>query len=134
MIYLLDTNVCIALLRGKDPLLLQRAKARKPADVALCSVVLAELYYGAALSNQPNIQNARIQAFIQPYRSLPFDDAAAELFGDIRAQLEKLGTPIGPYDMMIAAIGRANRLTVVMHNTSESTRVPGLSLEDWQIP
>ena len=134
MIYLLDTNVCITLLRGKDPVLLQRINARKPADIALCSVVIGELFYGAALSNQPALEQAKVDAFARLYVCLSFDDAAAKAFGGLRAHLKKLGTPIGPYDLMIAASALASNLTLVTHNVVEFSRVPGLMYEDWQIP
>jgi tRNA(fMet)-specific endonuclease VapC len=134
MIYLLDTNVCITYLRGKDALLKQRVNAQSPANVGLCSIVLGELYYGAALTNQPARNKAGVQSFVQQFRSLPFDDSAAECFGDLRAHLAKLGTPIGPYDLMLAAVALSNRLTLVTHNTKEFGRVPGLPLDDWQTP
>lgn len=134
MIYLLDANVCITLLRGTDPLLLQRINAKLPGDIALSSIVLAELSYGAALSKQPVLEQANVDAFARPYVCLPFDEAAAKVTGNLRAQLRKLGTPIGPYDLMIAAIALVNNLTLITHNTSEFSRVPGLPLEDWQTP
>jgi tRNA(fMet)-specific endonuclease VapC len=96
--------------------------------------VLAELLYGA-LHSGPIHQAANL-ALIGNLRnqfiSLPFDDRAAEEYGTIRAHLASLGTPIGPNDMLIAAIALANKLTLVTHNTTEFSRVPGLALEDWQ--
>ena len=74
------------------------------------------------------------QAFAQPYRSLPFDDAAAFEFGNLYAHLKTLGTLIGPWDLMIASIALANKLILVTHNTREFSRGPGLTLEDWQTP
>ena len=74
-----------------------------------------------------------MRQFFANLPSLPFDDDAAEHFGDIRATLARQGKPIGPYDLQIAAIARAHGLIVVTHNTREFTRVPGLMLEDWQI-
>jgi tRNA(fMet)-specific endonuclease VapC len=132
MMYLLDTNVCITLIRGKSSLLLQRINAKMPADIALCSVVIAELSYGAALSKQPSTEYAKIQVFIQPYLSLSFADDAAERFGTLRAHLDKLGMPIGPYDLMIAAIALANGLILVTNNVKKFSRVPTLVIEDWQ--
>jgi tRNA(fMet)-specific endonuclease VapC len=134
MRFLLDTNVCILLLRGKDALLTQRLHSHQPADVALCSVVIAELYYGAFLSNQPSVHQTDVYNFVQPYRSFGFDDKSAKEFGSLRAHLKRLGTPIGPYDLMIAAIAMTNGLTIVTHNTAEFSRVPGLAIDDWQIP
>ena len=134
MIYLVDTNVCVNLLRNKDPLLTRRFHAHKPADIVLCSVVISELYYGAALSQQPHPHQAKIRVFAQPYSSLPFDDVAGKIYGELRADLKKRGTPIGVYDLMISSIALASSLIVVTHNTKEFGRVPGLTLEDWQTP
>ena len=75
-----------------------------------------------------------MDAFVQPDVSLPFDDAAAEEFARVRFLLESLGTPIGPYDMQIAAIALANQLTLVTHNVGEISRVPRLTVEDWEVP
>lgn len=134
MKYLLDTNVCITYMRGKDALLLQRFGQYPPADLALCAVVVAELRYGAESSANPPKEHAKVDAFAAPYVSLPFDDVAARLYGEIRHALASVGKQIGPYDMMIAAIALAHDLILVAHNTSEFGRVTGLKLEDWQIP
>ncbi|MBI3822512.1 MAG: type II toxin-antitoxin system VapC family toxin [Planctomycetes bacterium] len=134
MTYLLDTNVCVTYLRGKDVALMQKIQSHKVGDIALCSVVLGELWFGAAKSNQPQTHQAEIMAFVQPYSSLPFDDAAAIEFGNLYAHLKALGQPIGPFDLMIAATALANKLVLVTHNTKEFSRVPGLTLEDWQTP
>lgn len=134
MTYLLDTNAWIAYLRQNNPRLVQRFLQVNPVEIALCSVVLAELFYGAhhgAVSKQA-ANLALIARLQQQFASLPFDDSAAAECGQIRAKLAALGTPIGPSDLMIAAIARANGLTLVTHNTSEFSRVPGLRLEDWQ--
>jgi tRNA(fMet)-specific endonuclease VapC len=100
----------------------------------LCSVIKAELYLGVLRSAKPQANRSKVDAFLQPYTSLAFDDTAAEIHADIRHQLETAGTPIGPYDLEIAAIALANSLTLVTHNTAEFSRVPGLMLEDWEIP
>jgi tRNA(fMet)-specific endonuclease VapC len=134
MTYLLDTNVVVTYLRGKDPLVKQRVDAQSPSDLRVCSVVLGELYYGAALSHQPGANATKVRNFTQALVSLPYDDRSSEEFGNLRAFLEKLGTPIGPYDLMIAAIALTNNVTLVTHNTAEFSRVPGLPLEDWQTP
>jgi tRNA(fMet)-specific endonuclease VapC len=99
--------------------------------VALCSVVKAELYYGAYKSQQRTQTLARLERFIRNFHSYTFDDAAADVYGRIRADLAAQGTPIGPNDLMIAATALANNLIVVTHNTREFARVAGLSLEDW---
>lgn len=100
----------------------------------LCSVVLAELYYGAMHSGPLHqMANFALLAKLrQQFVSLPFDDRAAEGYGKVRAYLATVGTPIGPNDLMIAAIALAHGMTLVTHNTVEFSRVPGLKLEDWQ--
>lgn len=132
--HLLDTNVCIQYIRGKNALIRQRMAAHRADEICLCSVVLAELYVGALGSANPAKNRSDVDQFTAPFASLPFDDAAAEHFSQLRAYLEKLGTPIGPYDMQIAAIVLAHGLTLVTHNTGEFGRVPGLAIEDWETP
>jgi tRNA(fMet)-specific endonuclease VapC len=135
VIYLLDTNAWIAYLRQANAALIQKVQQANPADIRLCSVVLAELFYGAFRS-APTMQGhnlALLQRLCQQFTSLPFDDRAAEHYGLVRADLAAKGTPIGPNDLLIAAIALANGLTLVTHNTIEFSRVSGLTLEDWQI-
>jgi tRNA(fMet)-specific endonuclease VapC len=132
--FLLDTNTCIAYLRNRDPLVVQRMQARRPDEIRLCSVVQAELYYGAYHSPRPAANLALLAQFLPPLLSLPFDDVAAEIYGRVRADLAARGTPIGPNDLMIAAIALANHCTLVTHNTAEFSRVAGLPLDDWHIP
>jgi len=133
--YLLDTNTCVVFLRrGGSSTLAARLAAVTPGSVALCSVVVAELLYGAERSAQAVKTLAEVRNFCRPFASLAFDDLAAERYAVIRAHLARLGTPIGPNDLMIAAIALANGLTLVTHNTAEFSRVPGLALEDWQNP
>jgi tRNA(fMet)-specific endonuclease VapC len=133
--YLLDSNACVQCLRRRgNPLVPRRLAAHPPADIVLCSVVLGELRYGAERSAAPAREQALIDAFIAPYISLPFDDTAARIYAEIRAILAVSGIPIGPYDLQIAAIALANNLILVTHNTKEFSRVPGLNLEDWEIP
>ena len=134
MTYLLDTNVCVQYLRGRNPRVRQRLSGTPPHDIAMCSVVMAELYYGALGSDKPAENRVKVDVFVQPYVSLPFDNAAADIHAQIRRRLEALGAPIGPYDFQIAAITLAHNLTLVTHNTAEFSRVPGLKLEDWELP
>src|SRR5690349_14191369 len=132
MIYLLNINACVHHLNGRAPRLRNRLRSIRPNDVALCSVVKGELFAGAGRSVDPTRTLARLNTFMAPFVSLPFDDAAAEIYGRIRAQLEAAGTPIGPYDLQIAAIALVHELTLVTHNTREFSRVVGLRIEDWQ--
>ena len=131
--YLLDTNTCIGVLTSRSPSTIERLRAHDAAEICLCSVVKAELLYGARKSERV-AENLRLLAeFFAPFVCLPFDDSCAENYGLIRADLEKSGTPIGPNDLLIAAIARTYDRTLVTHNTGEFTRVVGLKVEDWQM-
>jgi tRNA(fMet)-specific endonuclease VapC len=134
MTYLLDTNVWAVFLRNSDSPVVPRLRATPPADVRVCSVVVAELYYGCLRSANPDGNRRKVDALLRPHKSLPFDNSAAERFAAIRRHLEALGTTIGPYDLQIAAVALANGCTLVTNNTREFSRVPGLPLEDWQLP
>lgn len=132
MKYLLDTNVCARYLNGRSPAVRERIRATNRDDIAVCSVVKAELFYGAMRSNNPQKTLANQQQFLNLFVSLPFDDNVALVYGEIRAQLTALGTPIGPNDFQIAAIALAKNLILVTHNTREFSRVNGLQIEDWE--
>lgn len=132
MAWLLDTNACIRYLNGRSPKLLSRFNATNPADIFVTSVVKAELYFGAALATDPAQTRAVQQQFLNRFRSLPFDDAAADAYAVIRADLSRRGCMIGPNDLLIAAISLAHAMTLVTHNVAEFGRVPGLVIEDWE--
>lgn len=129
--YLFDTNVCVVYLNGRSLRIRQRLRAVDLEDVAVCSVVKAELFYGAWRSTNPQQALARQQRFLEAFGSLPFDDHSAEIAG-LRAQLAALGTPIGSNDLLIAAIALVNNRILVTHNTREFTRVETLQIEDWE--
>lgn len=135
MKYLLDTNTCVQYLRkgSASPVSAKLATLRR-SDVVLCTVVLAELLYGALHSRDVAKNLADTRNFIVGFSSLDFDAAAAEEYAKIRADLAAKGTLIGPNDLLIAAIALAHGLTLVTHNTAEFSRVAGLLLEDWQTP
>ncbi|MFL5340068.1 MAG: type II toxin-antitoxin system VapC family toxin [Gemmataceae bacterium] len=134
MIFLLDTNFCVQYLRGRNPLVRQRLAAKPVQEIRLCSIVLAELYIGTLRSAQPAKNRAAVDQFAAPYAVLPFDTAAAGICAIVRHDLESKGTPIGPYDLQIAAIALAQGCTLVTHNVGEFSRVPGLLIEDWEVP
>lgn len=133
MIYLPDTNACITLLRQHDSRLIARWQAVNVIDIVLCSVVVYELRYGAERSSDPARGHAKLDLFFSPFTSLPFDDQCAQRCAQIRADLERTGMIIGPYDLQIAAIALRHSLTVVTHNTREFSRISGLKLEDWEV-
>ena len=133
MIYLLDTNVCIQLLNQRHRAVLKRFRTHVPGDIALCSVVKAELLSGTRRSERIEANLQLLKVFFAPLQSLPFDDACAEHYGQIQADLLSRGRPIGPNDTLIAAIARAHDATLVTQNTSEFSRVAGLRMEDWEV-
>lgn len=130
--YLLDTNVCIHLLNEADPHIIRQFRSRSPDDIALCSIVKAELWYGALRSTRVEANLQRLKIFFAPLRSLPFDDLCVEHYALIRADLAVQGSPIGPNDLLIAATAYAHGATLVTHNTREFGRITGLRLEDWE--
>jgi tRNA(fMet)-specific endonuclease VapC len=133
MIYLIDTNTCIIHLNRRVPSLCRLLEAQLPSDIAVCSVVKAEMFYGAMKSNNPERSLAKQERFLSQFVSLPFDDRAARMFGEIRANLAAKGTSIGAYDLQIAAIALVNNLILVTHNVREFSRVDGLRFEDWEV-
>lgn len=132
MTFLLDTNACISYLNGRTSRVCDRLRQMSPDDVAVCSVVKAELHYGAMKSREPARTLAMQREFLSAFKSLPFDDRAAECYASIRARLESQGTPIGPNDLLIASISMVNDLILVTANCREFTRVEGLRFEDWE--
>jgi tRNA(fMet)-specific endonuclease VapC len=133
MKYLLDTNTCIRYLNRRSESIIHRMDVESPDDIVVCSVTRAELIFGAMKSNNPEKTRAKQREFLEPLATLSFNDAAAEHYGRIRARLETAGTPIGPNDLLIAAIALTHDLIVVTHNTREFSRVNGLKIEDWEL-
>ena len=121
--YLLDTNVCVEYFRNASGTVATRLISHVPDEIRLCSVVVAELIYGWRHSKAGPSQAAVLNRFLAEFESLPFDNAAAMIAGEVREQLASQGTPIGPYDLQIAAIAIANSLTLVTHNVKEFSRV-----------
>lgn len=134
MKYLLDTNTCVQYLRyGQASPVAGKLAGVNPGDVVLCSVVVGELLFGALRSQNAAKSLKDVNSFRKGFASLPLDDPAAEKYANLRTDLAAKGTPIGSNDMLIAAIALANGPTLMTHNTSEFSRIVGLSLEDWQI-
>lgn len=132
MIRLLDTNACIQLWQRKNLTVRRHFTQHSPADIALCSVVKAELLFGALRSEQKESNLQLLQKLFAPLHSFEFDDNAAEHYAQIRADLTAQGNLIGANDLMIAAIARANKVTLITNNTGEFSRVQGLQIEDWE--
>jgi tRNA(fMet)-specific endonuclease VapC len=128
VIYLLDTNVCIRYLNGRSLSVRERLQSTDVEDIVVCSVVKAELFYGAMKSNNPSRTLSNQQQFLNLFASFPFDDEAAVVYGRLRATLAAQGSN----DLQIASIALVHDLTLVTHNTGEFVRVPSLRLEDWE--
>lgn len=127
---LLDTNICIHIINAKPPAVLARFQQYRLGDIGLCSVVAAELSFGVAKSGSLRNRQA-LEMFLAPLTILPFDVPAMWAYGDLRAQLERSGTPIGAMDTMIAAHALSQRAVLVTNNTREFSKVPELRLENW---
>jgi len=128
---MLDTNVCVELLRGRAPGLFARLRQYQIDEIGISSITLAELRYGAAKSARPARHEVLLAVFCAPLAILPFDHLAAETYGRVRSELERTGTTIGPLDTLIASHALALGVTLVTHNEREFGRVTGLPVENW---
>lgn len=133
MIYLLDTDICIYLLNGREPQVKRNADLTPISEIAISALTMAEMFSGAARSEKPLLTYAKQSAFFMPYSILPFDEAAASVYGRIDGYLKDAGIGIGPVDTQIAAIALANSLILVSHNTHHFRRIPNLTIEDWAV-
>jgi tRNA(fMet)-specific endonuclease VapC len=131
MAFLLDTNVCIGILTGRAPTAVERLRQLSPSEIRICSVVRAELLFGARNSARVEDNLELLGKFLAPFASGSFDDLAADYYGRIRANLHRAGEMIGPNDLLIAATALASDLVLVTHNVREFSRVPGLRWVDW---
>ena len=127
---LLDTNICIYIINAKPPAVLVRFQQYRMGDIGLCSVVAAELAFGVAKSGSARNRQA-LEMFLAPLIVMPFDASAIWFYGDLRADLERRGTPIGSLDTMIAAHALSQQALLVTNNTREFAVVPGLRLDNW---
>ena len=127
---LLDTNICIYIINAKPPAVLERFRQYRMGDIGLCSVVAAELAFGVAKSDSARNRQA-LEMFLAPLIILPFDTAAVWVYGDLRANLERRGTPIGSLDTMIAAHALSQQALLITNNMREFSKVPGLQLDNW---
>jgi tRNA(fMet)-specific endonuclease VapC len=128
--YVLDTNTCIAAIRNHARVIARMMEV-PPEEMAVAVMTVAELWFGALKSADPARGRAVADAFLEPFETLPFDEAAADFYANTRHYLESRGTPIGERDLIIAATALARGLTVVTNNTREFRRVPELRVEDW---
>ena len=133
MNYLLDTNICIYIITKKLTSVVNKIVTKKPEEIAISTITLAELEYGAIKSLYPDQNRAALLEFLVPFTILDFDQIAVLHYGQIRMSLESKGTPIGPMDLLIAAQAKSRNLIVVTNNEKEFRRIKGLRIENWAI-
>ncbi len=131
MKFLLDTNICIYIIKQKPPEVLQRFNAYQVGDLGISSITVAELEFGVKKSKFPQKNQQALEQFLIPLNIVDFDRAAALIYGDIRAKLEKQGTPIGSLDTLIAAHALSLNITLITNNLKEFDRVQNLKLDNW---
>ena len=131
MRYMLDTNICIYIIKHKPESVYTKLKKIQPEDVCISSITYSELSYGVEKSEQTDRNRLALTLMLSNIDIEAFDAVAAEEYGDIRARLEKAGTPIGSLDMLIAAHAKALGCTLVTNNGKEFSRVEGLRVENW---
>ena len=131
MRYLLDTNTCIYVIKRSPPQVYKRLRGLSIGDVGISAITFCELQFGVTNSSKPKKNQLALTEFLAPLEVLDFPSAAAVTFGEIRSRLKRSGTPIGSYDLLIAAHALEQGLTLVTNNLKEFKRVPGLELENW---
>ncbi len=131
MKYMLDTNICIYLIKKKTEKLLKCLIKQKPEDVVLSSITVAELHYGVQKSRHKKQNSEALRYFLEPFEIMPFDKTASEAYGKIRAELELSGKPIGSMDLLIGAHALSLGVTLITNNVREFKRIRGLKVIDW---
>ena len=132
MNFFLDTNICIYFFKGKKEEISKNLKRIKPEQVKIPSIVKAEILLGAAKSQNSKKNKDLILRFLEPFEIIPFGDTEAEIYSEIRSDLEKKGKPIGPNDLLIAATVISGNGTLITNNVNEFKRVPSLKVENWE--
>ena len=131
MKFLLDTNICIYIIKRKPPDVIERFKQTKISQIGISSITLSELLYGVSKSSKPDQNQIALTQFVAPLEVLPYGDEAAHYYGPLIAYLEKQGTPIGSLDMLIAAHALSINCTLVTNNEEEFSRIPNLKINNW---
>lgn len=131
MKYLLDTNICIYIIKKKPESVFKRFEKLKAGNVGISTITLSELYYGVSKSSMPDENMIALQEFISPLEVLDFTNVDALAYGKIRNSLEKKGSPIGAMDLLIASIAKSQDLILVTNNTKEFSRINDLKIENW---
>ena len=131
MKFMLDTNTCIYIIKRKPPDVIERFNQTEISQIGISSITLSELFYGVSKSSKSEQNQMALMQFIAPLEILPYGDEAAQSYGDLRAHLERQGTPIGSLDMLIAAHALSLACTLVTTNEKEFIRIPNLIIDNW---
>ena len=134
MQYLLDTHICIYLIKKRPPEVLELFRLHSLHDVAICTITLFELEFGAQKSQQMKRSQKALAEFLLPLTFLDIHRSAATEAAIIRGNLAQKGTPVGPYDLLIAGLARSRKMTLVTDNMQEFARIDGLLLQNWVAP
>ena len=133
MKFMLDTNICIYLIKRKSQKIIERLKKHTVDEIGISSITLAELQYGVAKSQHKKQNRIALEEFVLPLDIAPFDEKAAESYGIVRSQLERIGKPIGSLDTLIGAHALSLGLTLVTNNLKEFKRIKSLKVVDWSV-
>ena len=128
---MLDTNTCIYIIKRKPQKVIKRFKQTDISQIGISSITLSELQYGVSKSSKPEQNQIALSQFVAPLEILPYDDGASQYYGDLRAGLEKQGTPIGSLDMLIAAHSISLNSVLITNNEKEFSRIPKLKIDNW---
>jgi len=131
MKYLIDTNICIYIINKRPVAVIEKFKQFELGEIGISTITVSELQYGAAKSIYRKKNEVRLQEFLSPFEIVAYDQTAAEVYGDIRFQLEKLGRPIGPLDLLIAAQAISQDFVLITNNEKEFKRLKKLKVENW---
>jgi tRNA(fMet)-specific endonuclease VapC len=131
MKYMLDTNICIYIIKQKPRTVIERFLQTEISQIGISSITLSELLFGASKSSKPEQNKIALAQFVAPLEILPYDDQSAQYYGDLRAYLEKQGKPIGSLDMLIAAHALSIACTLITNNEKEFIRIPNLNTDNW---
>jgi tRNA(fMet)-specific endonuclease VapC len=131
MKYLLDTNICIYIIKNQYTEIVNKIDSVGIENIAVSSITIAEMEFGIAKSSKPKLAESKLYEFLVPFEIYDFNTSSARHYGKIRAELAKSGTPIGPMDMLIASIALANEMTIITNNVKEFERINELQIENW---
>jgi len=131
MKFMLDTSTCIYIIKRKPPDVIERFRQTEISRIGISSITLSELLYGVSKSSKPEQNKIALMQFVAPLEILPYDQEAAQCYGDLRTHLEKQGTPIGSLDMLIAAHALSIACILITNNEKAFIRIPNIRIDNW---